>query len=158
MAYNWFSGAFQQHVTLRNGSGYHWAINGVSAEQSESPSCLTSLDAPDFAQLQRMNEGATSWETTGPLSAALDNATIALRALYNGEPYRISATRDGGPLNRPTILRVGNASWIMQLGIMRNLRDQSRVALGNLAQLPVALYCACIGSSRLACHQHGGEY
>lgn len=135
-AYNWFSGPTQQHVALRSGSGYRWTTNAVGTEKIQTSSCLTGLDVPDVSQLEQMNKTATIWAPTDKTTTARDNTTIALRVAYDGEPYKISALRDGDPPYGPTIIWVESASMVMQLSLMHNERDRSGSELGSSPDWP----------------------
>lgn len=132
MAYNWFPGSALQNVALRNGSGYRWS---ASSENYESSSCIARAEMPDFSQLQRMNESATIWKEDA--CAVLDKTMIAVRVIYDGRPYKITATLDSEFLtNGLTVLRIENSTMAMQLAIRKDPNDGSGPALGNATDWP----------------------
>lgn len=85
----------QQHVVLRNSSGYRWTASEVSTKQIDLGWCLTHADMPDFSQIPRMNESVSVWAPTG--GEYTDSRSTSLRVVSNGEPYKITAIRSENP-------------------------------------------------------------
>lgn len=131
-AYNWFPGSTLQNVALRNGSGYRWT---ASSEKFELSSCIARAEMPDFTQLHRINESTSIWKDDE--CAMLDKTTIAVRVVYDGRPYKITAALDNESLtNGLTVLQIENATMAMQLSMEKDRSDAPGSALGNATSWP----------------------
>lgn len=126
-AYNWFSGPMQQYVALRNGSGHRWAMSEAGTENLHLNWCIQREDMPDLSEVKRLNESVSLWTPAG--EEATSNNPISLGVVYNGESYKITATRN----EKPSIsFRVESSKLVMVLVVEQNPSDRSMLKHGGV--------------------------